>query len=499
MKKTLSIHLGRQLFVIEEDAFDRLQEYLKRLEASLKEENGIAEIIEDIEMRFAELLMLYLGENRKVVTLEDVTKAIASLGEPEEISDESGEEKSAPLPTDGDSYRNRRLYRDAEGGVLGGVCSGIAAYLNIDPVIVRVAFIVFTFIGLAIPLYIVLWVIIPSASTPSERLQMHGKPVTVDSLKEEFTKAGERIQHDARKVRDRFKSGNEHIVKRTSHLAKLFGKLIGLGMVGLSFLWLVFFTLTITGTVDFIPVTGDSEYTSFHDFMQLVAPAGREFSLIWAGILLAGFCIPLLGILIGARLIIQRSSRFLKVNLIIFPLLIVAGMVCGLIGGLQTGRDLAVYAEVERQHLTSNAEQLNIEELIHYSNNRRVVSTGGIDFININHGKISAEGILITYRPTSDSLFHVYQLVSAHGVDRSKALKRSDHIYHTVQLLGQKLVVDPTYSYPAKDGFRDQEIEVIIEIPRNKRLTIKGLIIENPPTEFHGMLYSNQAFNPWEN
>ena len=95
-------------------------------------------------------------------------------------------------------------------------------------------------------------------------------------LEIEFTKAGERIQQDARNVRDRFKHGNEHIVKRTSHVAKLFGKLIGIGMVGLSFLWLIFFTLTVTGTVDFIPVTGDSEYTSFHDFMQLVASMSRS-------------------------------------------------------------------------------------------------------------------------------------------------------------------------------------------------------------------------------
>ena len=499
MKKTLSIHLGRQLFVIEEDAFDRLQEYLKRLEASLKEEKGIAEIIEDIEMRFAELLMLYLGENRKVVTLDDVKKAIVSLGEPEEISDESNEEKSETRSSNDENYRNRKLYRDTENGILGGVCTGFAAYLNLDPVIIRVAFIVFSFVGLAIPLYIVLWVIIPSASTPSERLQMHGKPVTVDSLKEEFTKAGERIQQDARKVRDRFKHGNEHIVKRTSHVAKLFGKLIGIGMVGLSFLWLIFFTLTVTGTVDFIPVTGDSEYTSFHDFMQLVAPAGREFTLIWTGILLVGFCGPIMGILVGSRLIIQRSSRFLKVNLIVFPFFIVAGMICGLIGGLQTGRDFAVYNELENQHFTSNAQQLNIEELVHYSNNHRVISSGGVDFININHGKIRQEGILITYRPTSDSLFHISQRFSAHGVDDKKAGDRCANMYHTVQLLGQKLVIDPTYSYPAKDGFRDQKIEVIIEIPRDKKLIIKGLVIENPPTEFHGMLYSNQAFDPWEN
>ncbi len=67
MKKTLSIHLGRQLFVIEEDAYDRLQVYLKKLEASLANESGMAEIVEDIEMRCAELVSQYLGDRKSVV------------------------------------------------------------------------------------------------------------------------------------------------------------------------------------------------------------------------------------------------------------------------------------------------------------------------------------------------------------------------------------------------------------------------------------------------
>jgi len=93
MKKTLSIHLGRQLFIIEEDAYDRLQQYLQRLESSLKGEEGVGDIIEDIEMRFAELLMSYLGETRKVVTIEDVEKGVGSLGEPEEISEDTPKEE----------------------------------------------------------------------------------------------------------------------------------------------------------------------------------------------------------------------------------------------------------------------------------------------------------------------------------------------------------------------------------------------------------------------
>lgn len=498
MKKTLSIHLGRQLFVIEEDAFDSLQQYLKRLEASLRDETGIAEIIEDIEMRFAELLMTYLGETRKVVTIEDVQKGIASLGEPEEISEETSQEQPQPK-TARESYgTHRKFFRDPENGILAGVCSGFAAYINIDPVIVRIVFVILSFTGLAIPLYIIMWIIAPSASTPSERLQMHGRPVTVDSLKEEFVKAADRIKDDTIRAKNRFQSGNDHILKRTSNLMRIIAKLIGIALIGAASIWLVLFSLTISGVIDFIPTTGDAEYTSIHDYLRLVTPVENTFNLMWTAILLVGFFAPLLGILFGTRLLMEKSNRFFKVNLIILPVIIAIGIICGIVSGLQTGRDFAVFAEVERQHLTTNTDHLIIEELSHYTNNQRIVSTGGFDFTNIRHGKIQQQGVLITYRPSKDSLFHIYHLVSAHGIDRSSALRRSGHIVHAVQLLGQKLIIDPNFAFPAKDGFREQEIEVIIEVPKDKILTIKNVTVQNPAIEYHGKLYADESFEVWE-
>src|SRR3990167_2659109 len=124
MKKTLSIHLGRQLFIIEEDAYDRLQQYLQRLENSLKGEEGVGDIIEDIEMRFAELLMSYLGENRKVVTIEDVEKGVSSLGEPEEISEDAPKEEPQGKRTEWYEPKQRKFYRDTENGMLAGVAAG---------------------------------------------------------------------------------------------------------------------------------------------------------------------------------------------------------------------------------------------------------------------------------------------------------------------------------------------------------------------------------------
>lgn len=183
MKKTLSIHLGRQLFTIEEDAFDRLKQYLVKLERSLEAETGASDILEDIEMRCAELLHGYLGETRKVVVLSDIEKAISSLGEPEEIREEADlhdhEKARNNQQTSGQTDGQKRLYRDTENSTVAGVCSGLAAYFQVDPVLIKIIFVLFGFMGFGVGLYIILWIVIPNAKTPSERLQMRGKPVTV--------------------------------------------------------------------------------------------------------------------------------------------------------------------------------------------------------------------------------------------------------------------------------------------------------------------------------
>jgi len=499
MKKTLSIHLGRQLFIIEEDAYDRLQQYLQRLEQSLKAETGIAEIMEDIEMRFAELIFSYLGENRKVVSISDVEKGIASLGEPEEISEEPTQNSEQQRDDRSDKHnRDRRLYRDTEDGILAGVASGIAAYFNIDPVIVRIAFFLLSFTGIGVPAYILFWIILPNAVTPSDRLRMRGKQVTVDSLKEEFVKATDRIKDDTLRARDRFKNSSDHIAERSRHFFRVVARIVGFGLVAASALFLLFFTLTVSGAINIVPITGDSEYLSVQDFLKVLIPVNSTYDLMWSAILLIGFCGPLIGIGTGMRMLTGKTNRSLKIGMLSLSTLFGAGIIFGLISGLQTGRDFAVYSEIEQQHLTANVETLTIDELNEYTGQRKIISTGGVDFIDIRRGKITQDGIWLTYRPSKDSLFHVYQVVSAHGVDRNSALKRSGHIQQELKLTGNKLFINPHYSFPVKDGLRNQEIEIIVEIPDSKKLVVKGFPISSPNRPYKGIFRSNESYDVYE-
>lgn len=497
MKKTLSIHLGRQLFVIEEDAYDRLQTYLKKLEVSLANESGITEIVEDIEMRFAELLTQYLGETRQVVTIGDIQKAISSLGEPEEITEEAEQPKQAQANNQ-DSNGQKRMYRDMDNAMLGGLASGLAAYLSIDPVIIRVIFVIFGFMGFGIPGYLILWIIVPSAKTPSERLQMKGKPVNIDTLKEEFEKTAGRLKDDTINAAHRFKANNQHLTNQAANVLRFIGKICGVFFIVGALIWLIIFSLITSGVIDVVPMTGDQEFASLYEFLQLVSPVNKSFSLIWIGILLVGFAGPLLSIAIGVRLLLGKVNKYFKLNFIILPAIIFVGIILGIMGSINSARDYEVYSEVENQHLTINVDELQIEELPLIVNNRRIVSNGGIDFISIQNKQIMEHGVHVKYKESNDSVFHVSQVFSAHGIDRTSAQKRSMHIKHQLNLEGNKLMVDPYYSFPLTDGLRNQEIEIIIEVPKGKKLFINNQEVLVGGQEYVGVLYADEPFEAYE-
>jgi len=187
MKITVSINLGGYSFNIDEDAYTELKRYLKNLELHFAEEESSSEILSDIESRMAELFRGKLTAYKHVITIDDVNQVISVLGTPEDISD--NEKRSA-----GDKFSTpgyNRMYRDPDRRIIGGVCSGMGAYWNIEPWIVRVIFLILAMMGgLGILIYLILYIVLPEAKTTAQKIEMKGDPVNIhnikDSVKQEF-------------------------------------------------------------------------------------------------------------------------------------------------------------------------------------------------------------------------------------------------------------------------------------------------------------------------
>ena len=181
MKKTISANIGGILFQIDEDAYFVLEQYFRKIEAGYNYSAEGKEIINDLENRLSELLAGRTNSRSHTISFEDITWAIGVLGRPEDL----GAKQSTYQGATGTSYYRpaRRLYRDPDSRVIGGVCGGMGAYFDIDPVLLRVLFFVALFVGFGALAYIILWIAIPKARTVSQKLEMHGEPPTPENIR----------------------------------------------------------------------------------------------------------------------------------------------------------------------------------------------------------------------------------------------------------------------------------------------------------------------------
>ncbi len=194
MKTTVSVNIGGLAFNMDEDAYDVLNKYLKRVKKYYVSEEGCDEIIADIESRIADLFRERLANEKQVVVMNDVVEVLGIMGDPADFEEAKTDERTSLMKKGGG-----RIYRDVDNRIVAGVCRGLAAHWSIDPVIVRVLFIAFSFFGgSAIVVYIILWIVLPPAMTTAQKIEMKGEPVNIDNIKNT-------VREEFNNVRERFK------------------------------------------------------------------------------------------------------------------------------------------------------------------------------------------------------------------------------------------------------------------------------------------------------
>lgn len=181
MKKVITVGIGGRSFVIDEDAFQRLDAYLERFKEKVQMGYHTQEVIDEVEMRIAELFTEYLGPRQEVVNISIVNKVISQLGLPDGTDADkefmSNENKA-------DSKPMKKFFRDPDNKTVGGVCSGLAAYLDIDVTLIRIIFLVALICGsLGFWIYVIFWIVAPMAQSASDKCEMRGLPITAENLK----------------------------------------------------------------------------------------------------------------------------------------------------------------------------------------------------------------------------------------------------------------------------------------------------------------------------
>lgn len=188
MKKTLNVAIGGCSFTIDEDAYMALESYLDSFKAGLDNSSSSSQVMDELEMRIADLLKVQIGR-REVIDLNMVNTVLNQIGpvapRPQQTNANAEEQKQEDTYS-GQQYQNavRKFYRDAEGKRIAGVCSGLALYLNIDVTLVRIIFLVALICGSAgFWIYLVLWIVAPEARTAAEKCELRGIPATAENIR----------------------------------------------------------------------------------------------------------------------------------------------------------------------------------------------------------------------------------------------------------------------------------------------------------------------------
>lgn len=314
MKEITRIHLAKTPYDIELDAKEVLQKYL----SEIKQMMGSEDTMYEIEARMVELLGERGVQSNGIITMSDVEDLRSKMGLPKEFSDsESTEDSQADLAPSNSPAK--RLMRDTDNAIFGGVCAGIAAYWGINPLWVRLLFIISPFItfGTALLVYIIIWISLPEAKTAAEKLQMRGEPVTLDSLK----KAA---------------NNSESKYRAKDILAKILRICLALG--------LFFTTLGLLAVLVVGSITGIMAMPFINEFTHAQPWAwGLLISLIIAGIM----AVEMFGVLTFS----VARMKFTKTVLITLVITSVIG-VLSIAGMVITGSKLSNEVVQDRQRLT---------------------------------------------------------------------------------------------------------------------------------------------------
>jgi len=256
MKTSININLFGTIYAIDEDAHRLLDQYLSNLKSYFSKQEGGDEITDDIEHRVAELFWELKQKGTESISIEQVTEIMHKIGNPEEMSNQPGEETKHTETTTEESTQEgqqayeaprtennqqgpRRFYRDGQDKILGGVLSGLCHYFGwTEPLLLRILFILLCLFteGIFVFLYILLWIIAPKAITAEQRLMMQGKAVNPETIKSEVLNGAATGQNVA---------NNNHSGCLKGILAVLLAPFGCLGIFVLFILAIVFFSLVM--------------------------------------------------------------------------------------------------------------------------------------------------------------------------------------------------------------------------------------------------------------
>ena len=469
MNKTLNIGLAGYSFMIDEQAYLKLNDYLAALRNSLEADEA-DEVMHDIEIRMVEIFRELLGK-REVINSEDVDVVIAQIGRPEIINEQEEIYYSQNTAHTDNESKTRQLFRDGTNMKIAGVCSGLAHYFGIDVSWMRIIWLVIALIGivsagisttLIVLLYIALWAVLPKAETASDFLRMKGRPINFDTLKEESGRVVNFANSSTQKVQEMYRESQPILRSTGSGLWNVIRYAIGIFAALLG-------TVLLSGGIGAVALgyIDTDSWSLPGNSIFILSDYNLKYALM-AVIFLATFLPALAFILIAVKMFSPKTT-FKNLGYV-FGALFVMLLSCSIFFGLSIAKHKA-------QLTGYNEEVTNIS----------IPATG--DSLIIQGYDVKREGNFIKM---GKNFYHNGKIIHELSVPEVK-IQRKDSVFQPylsveqnvqgyglglnttvpVRVEGNTVYLPNAIQYPFADRFRNHYINYKLIVPKNMKI-IRG-------------------------
>lgn len=477
MKKAIKINLAGIIFHIDEDAYEKLQNYLSALNYQFGNNDEAKEIVSDIEARAAELLQTKLGTTKQVVDLSDIDYVIKTLGKPDDYPGSENTTRDTTYQPPITSQRKRKkFYRDIDNSVIGGVCSGLGANFNIDPVILRVLFVLLLFVGGGtLLIYLILWIALPAARTSAQKLEMRGEDVNLSNIERTIRNEYEQERNKpggnrARNFLQEFFNVLGTIVKA---VLKIIGGIIGLVLIIVGIALIVAIIALSTG--GFWGISGNDIH--FHNFSFFLHQFAGNWTILAKLAFLTMIGLPILGILyLGLKLIFKfrikdRPFWLGAIGLWILSIIMFFSLIVSNIKSVSEEGNKSVSMQLNVKpyktlYLQTNPNSINSEELESIFR-----ADDDYEYFLSKDKQIYGRPQVIIDK-SRDSSSYIEMNKTARGSDYDDANDNALAIQYDAMQKDSLIMFDPYFSVSDKNVWRAQQLDVKLRIPVGTRICI---------------------------
>ena len=483
MKKTFTINISGTVFHIDDDAYERLDNYILQINRHFGNDTDAREIVQDIESRISELFQERIKDGSGVITIGQVDEIIKIMGMPEAFADGKDEETIRDNEYTKAKFShspNKKLYRDGDNRVFGGVCSGLGAYFNIDMVIIRVIFFLLFFVigPFNLLIYFILWIAVPKARTTAQRLEMRGKEATVSniekSIREEIQEVKAnyenfRANKSYARGRERLDDAGNIAVSVLKAILKIVVVIFGclLLAIGVISIIALFTSLFVSG--EFIGISPFSH--ELPNYLDLFV-GNDALSWFWVGLgLTIGIPLIMLAYL-GTKLIFRFKSNNPAIGMSALGLWIlgIIILIYASVSGISNFKSVSANTRQEAINTKSDTLYLKLgkDEFSEYLDSNfeidglRIAAINGKQFL-LNKPRLNIEKSETPY-------FSLVIRSKARGHDLEKAQNNAREITYKFTQQDSLLTFQPWFMLPEKSLWHKQEINMTLKVPENKTI-----------------------------